>query len=184
MCPTLSLQVLNEDEFVAALRCQQDTLVKVVSVFGNTGDGKSFTLNQTFFGGHPVFQTLNSQLSCTVGVWAAYDPVNHAVIVDTEGLLGVSANENQRTRLLLKVLAISDVVIYRSCAERLHNDLFHFLGDASKAYRRHFSSELTAAVSRGRLKVALSDLGPAVIVFHETQHTQPLMSDGKESLCS
>ena len=51
-------------------------------------------------------------------------------------------NENHRTRQLLKVLAISDVVIYKSRAERLHTDLFYFMGDASKAYNEHFSSEL------------------------------------------
>ena len=51
-------------------------------------------------------------------------------------------NENHRTRQLLKVLAISDVVIYKTKAERLHSDLFYFLGDASKAYNDHFSAEL------------------------------------------
>ena len=51
-------------------------------------------------------------------------------------------NENHRTRQLLKVLAISDVVIYRTRAERLHTDLFYFMGDASKAYNEHFSAEL------------------------------------------
>ncbi len=34
--------------------------------------------------------------------------------------------------LNVKVLAVSDVVVYRTRAERLHNDLFYFLGDASK----------------------------------------------------
>ena len=79
--------------------------MKVVSIFGNTGDGKSHTLNHTFFDGKEVFATSSSQLSCTVGVWAAYDDVNRAIVLDTEGLLGVSGNQNQRTRLLLKVLA-------------------------------------------------------------------------------
>jgi len=78
-------------------------LVKVVSIFGNTGDGKSHTLNQTLFGGREVFTTSHLQTSCTAGVWAAYDPAHHAIVLDTEGLLGVSANENRRTRLLLKV---------------------------------------------------------------------------------
>ena len=113
------------------LGCQGQVGLKVVSVFGNTGDGKSYTLNHTFYSGREVFKTSASQLSCTVGVWAAYDPVNHTVILDTEGLLGMSKNQNQRTRLLLKVLAISDVVIYRTRAERLHTDMFTFLGDAS-----------------------------------------------------
>ena len=77
-----------------------------------------------------------------MGVWAAHSPLYCAVFIDTEGLLGASSNENQRTRLLLKVLAVSDVVIYRSRAERLHNDLFSFLGDASEAYWKYFTPEL------------------------------------------
>ena len=113
------------DEFISKLSCRGETNMKVVSIFGNTGDGKSHTLNHTFFNSEEVFATSSSQLSCTVGVWAAYDNVNHAIILDTEGLLGVSAsgNQNQRTRLLLKVLAISDIIIYRTRAERLHTDL-------------------------------------------------------------
>lgn len=71
-----------------------------------------------------VFATSADQETCTVGVWAAYDPDKQVVCVDTEGLLGVTSNQNKRTRLLLKVLAVSDVIIYRSCADRLHTDLF------------------------------------------------------------
>ena len=35
------------------------------------------------------------------------------LVLDTEGLLGSTTNANRRTRMLLKVLAISDLVIYR-----------------------------------------------------------------------
>lgn len=86
------------------------------------------------------------------------------------------ANQGQRTRLLLKVLAISDVVIYRTHADRLHDDLFKFLGDASDAYRKHFSRELKATTTRCGLDVPLSTLGPAVVLFHETVHTKLLGS--------
>ena len=154
--------------------CDPDAHVKVVSIFGNTGDGKSHTLNHTFFGGHEIFKTSPNQTSCTIGVWAAYDPVHGAVILDTEGLLGVTSNQNQRTRLLLKVLAISDVIVYRTCADRLHNDMFNFLGDASKAYVKHFTQELRAASTRCNFDQPLSTLGPAVIIFHETHHTEIL----------
>ena len=41
--------------------------VKVLSIFGNTGDGKSFTLNHTFFGGENVFLTSSSQAAGTFG---------------------------------------------------------------------------------------------------------------------
>ena len=97
-------------------------------------------------------------------------------------MLGVSQNENRRTRLLLKVLAISDIVIYRTRAERLHNDLFTFLGDASEAYWKYFTPELKEASDRCKLNVPLSTLGPSVIIFHETQHTELLgegASEGK-----
>lgn len=81
-------------------------------------------------------------MSCTIGAWAAYSSEHKTIFIDSEGLLGASKNENRRTRLLLKVLAVSDVVVYRTRAERLHNDLFTFLGDASDAYWKYFTPEL------------------------------------------
>ncbi|XP_063571189.1 zinc finger FYVE domain-containing protein 1 isoform X7 [Pongo abelii] len=171
------IQVTNEEDFIRKLDCKPDQHLKVVSIFGNTGDGKSHTLNHTFFYGREVFKTSPTQESCTVGVWAAYDPVHKVAVIDTEGLLGATVNLSQRTRLLLKVLAISDLVIYRTHADRLHNDLFKFLGDASEAYLKHFTKELKATTARCGLDVPLSTLGPAVIIFHETVHTQLLGSD-------
>ncbi|XP_070325686.1 zinc finger FYVE domain-containing protein 1 isoform X2 [Odocoileus virginianus] len=171
------IQVTNEEDFIRKLDCKPDQHLKVVSIFGNTGDGKSHTLNHTFFYGREVFKTSPAQESCTVGVWAAYDPVHKVAVIDTEGLLGATVNLSQRTRLLLKVLAISDLVIYRTHADRLHNDLFKFLGDASEAYLKHFTKELKATTARCGLDVPLSTLGPAVIIFHETVHTQLLGSD-------
>ncbi|XP_043372751.1 zinc finger FYVE domain-containing protein 1 isoform X2 [Dermochelys coriacea] len=168
---------MNEEDFIKKLDCKPDQHLKVVSIFGNTGDGKSHTLNHTFFYGREVFKTSPAQESCTVGVWAAYDPVRKVVVIDTEGLLGATVNVSQRTRLLLKVLAISDLVIYRTHADRLHNDLFKFLGDASEAYLKHFTKELKATTARCGLDVPLSTLGPAVIIFHETVHTKLLGSD-------
>lgn len=162
------------DDFITKLSCNGEASMKVVSIFGNTGDGKSHTLNHTFFDGQEIFPTSSSQLSCTVGVWAAYDDINHAIVLDTEGLLGVSGNQNQRTRLLLKVLAISDIILYRTRAERLHTDMFTFLGDASDAYLKHFTKELKDATERCHMDVPLCSLGPAVIIFHETQHTHLL----------
>ncbi|XP_048829854.1 zinc finger FYVE domain-containing protein 1 isoform X2 [Brienomyrus brachyistius] len=171
------MQVKDEDEFVRKLDCPPDQLLKVVSIFGNTGEGKSHTLNHTFFLGREVFKTSATQESCTVGVWAALDPIHKVVVIDTEGLLGAGSHQGQRTRLLLKVLAISDIVIYRTHADRLHDDLFKFLGDASDAYLKHFTKELKATTTRCGLDVPLSTLGPAVIIFHETVHTKLLGSD-------
>uniref|UniRef100_L7LZW3 Putative membrane trafficking and cell signaling protein hrs n=1 Tax=Rhipicephalus pulchellus TaxID=72859 RepID=L7LZW3_RHIPC len=168
------LQVSSAAELASQLGCSSDTSVKVISIFGNTGEGKSHTLNHTFYNGQRVFQTSPQQESCTIGVWAAHCPEHGLLTIDTEGLLGVAENQNQRTRLLLKVLAVSDIVIYRTRAERLTTDLFTFLGDASQAYVSHFAHELKALKERCKLDKPISALGPAVIVFHETMHTKPL----------
>lgn len=174
MLLVLNTQVQSSEDLIRKLGISDYSGTKVLSIFGNTGDGKSHTLNHTFFDGEEVFKTSASQLSCTVGVWASYDKFTHCIILDTEGLLGMSGNQNQRTRLLLKVLAISDVIVYRTRAERLHTDMFTFLGDASEAYLKHFSKELHAATERFHMNVPLCTLGPAVIIFHETQHTDLL----------
>ena len=174
-------QVENEEVFINKLGCNGDDTLKVISIFGNTGDGKSHTLNYTFFSGHEVFPTSAQQNSCTMGVWAAHDPRSRAIVLDTEGMLGVTANQNQRTRLLLKILAVSDVVIFRTKADRLHNDMFSFLSDASTAYRKHFSTELKDAMKRFRTEGSLSAMGPAVVIFQETQHTE-VLGKGKNNL--
>lgn len=83
------LKVSSAEHFVKNLNCAaKDLKIKVVSIFGNTGDGKSHTLNQTFFNGQEVFRTSNEQSSCTLGVWAAFDPALKVICLDTEGLLG------------------------------------------------------------------------------------------------
>ncbi|XP_075257475.1 zinc finger FYVE domain-containing protein 1-like isoform X3 [Convolutriloba macropyga] len=163
-------------ELSGQLQCTENNPVKVVSIFGNTGDGKSHTLNHTFFDGKEVFKTSSSQITGTVGVWAAYDPENKSLVLDTEGLLGVTNNQNVRSRLLVKILAISDIIIYRTRSDRLHSDTFQFLGDASAAYLKYFSPELKTISENCR--VSVSNLGPSLIVFHETSFTEPLKDDG------
>ncbi|KAG8229367.1 hypothetical protein J437_LFUL009682 [Ladona fulva] len=175
------LKVSSAEKFLSRLGCGSSTRVKVVSIFGNTGDGKSHTLNFTFFDGNEVFSTSSAQDSCTIGVWAAFDPCLRVILLDTEGLLGCTNHENQRTRLLLKVLAVSDLVIYRTRSERLHTDLFTFLGEASRAYTQHFQSALQAVGVRAEFGGPLSALGPAVVIFHETRHTSPLKSTSTQS---
>ncbi|XP_012278735.1 zinc finger FYVE domain-containing protein 1 isoform X2 [Orussus abietinus] len=175
------LKVINAEQFAEKLGCIKDSKVKVVSIFGNTGDGKSHTLNQTFFKGREIFRTSNEQSSCTLGVWAAFDPNLNIVCLDTEGLLGETIHENERTRLLLKVLAVSDIVVYRTRSERLHRDLFTFLGAASRAYSHHFQTALQAVGQREGVSNCLSALGPSVIVFHETRHTRLLTNNASES---
>jgi len=175
------LQVSSAEAFLQRLHCQDPvTRVKVVSIFGNTGDGKSYTLNHALFNGDDVFRTSNEQDSCTLGVWAAFDPNLNIICLDTEGLLGSTRHKNQRTRLLLKVLAVSDIVIYRTRAERLHEDMFTFLGSASRAYTQHFQKALQMVGKRGEFGGPLSALGPAVIIFHETRNTLTLNA-GREN---
>ncbi|XP_060531579.1 zinc finger FYVE domain-containing protein 1-like isoform X2 [Cylas formicarius] len=169
-----NLNIKSEKLFLSALNLEPNKKVKVVSIFGNTGEGKSFTLNKVFFNGDEVFKTSSAQTSCTMGVWAKYDPNLKVICLDTEGLLGISNKENQRTRLLLKVLAISDIIIYRTRAERLQKDMYTFLGAASKAYRDHFSAALQKALSKADGEKIVPGLGPGVVVFHETRHTETL----------
>lgn len=170
---TEKLRIHSAEAFVDKLECAKGNAnVKVISIFGNTGDGKSHTLNHTFFKGEEVFKTSSEQDSCTLGVWAALQPTSGVLCLDTEGLLGVGTSENQRTRMLLKVLAISDIVIYRTRSERLHSDMFTFLGTASKAFCLHFSAALQTLSLTGPPQA----LGPAVIIFHETRNTNVLHS--------
>ena len=127
-----NLSVSGYEEFCRKLGCESSgTKSKVVSIVGNAGDGKSYALNKIFFpndeqttehdGSEEAFSTsASSEGSCTLGVWAAFEPRTQTLVLDTEGMLGVNssgkelANENRRTRQLLKVLAISDVVIYKT----------------------------------------------------------------------
>lgn len=169
------LRVSSAEHFLKCLRIPEEVKkVKVVAIFGNTGEGKSHTMNQTFFNGEEIFKTSAEQFSCTMGVWAAFDPNFKVICIDTEGLLGVTRKESQRTRLLLKVLAISDVVIFRTRAERLQRDMYTFLGGASKAYKEHFQKAIHQVWEKNDVDDPPLSLGPSVIIFHETRHTNTL----------
>lgn len=169
-----SFMLLNHNEqlmmdvassFTDLLNIDSDTKVKVVSIIGNTGEGKSHTMNETFCEGKHVFRTSSRQQAATIGCWAAYDPLHHAILLDTEGML----NNNQPIRLLLKVMAVSDVVIYRTRSERLHSDMFHFLGDACTLLHTHFSPY---------------HHHPSIIISHHTQHTELLAKGSREEASS
>jgi zinc finger FYVE domain-containing protein 1 len=60
-----------------------------------------------------VFSTVQKDASslttCTQGVWAAFDPLHDLILLDTEGWLGISANEKLNVRHLLKVSFINGV---------------------------------------------------------------------------
>ncbi|CAF4303403.1 unnamed protein product, partial [Adineta steineri] len=137
------LTVNNKEDFISQLQSPSpDPLVKCVSIIGNTGDGKSYTLNQVFFNGEEKFDTSSTSDSCTMGVWSALDENHRTLVLDTEGRLGLSQNDNIRNRLLLKILCISDIVIFRTRAAKLPNDMFQFLSDASNAFHKYFRKEL------------------------------------------
>lgn len=102
-----NLQIATPELFCKKLKCQSLDKIKVISIFGNTGDGKSHTMNQVFFDGEPVFRTSPEQSSCTIGVYAAMQREQGVLCLDTEGLLGTTAKSNKRMRMLLKVCAIN-----------------------------------------------------------------------------
>lgn len=112
--------VANVEELCLKLGCDKSTNAKVVSILGNAGDGKSHLLNKVFFDlEEEVFQTSSSSSdSCTIGVWAAFEPRMQVLVLDTEGMHGVPAsslkNDIKRMRQLLKIVAISDIVIYKT----------------------------------------------------------------------
>ncbi|CAH8455550.1 unnamed protein product [Dicrocoelium dendriticum] len=185
-----SVQLVDENEnimfddcesFADQLMCPMDQPVKVVAIVGNTGDGKSYTMNQSFFNGKKVFATSPTQTTCTMGVWAAYLPSKRCILLDTEGMLGTAVNQNQHRRLLLKVFAVSDLVIYLTKAPRLHTDMFTFLADASDSFAKHFRPDLEALAKRTGLPWSPTQLGPAVIVFQETRHTDPLSGSSENN---
>ncbi|XP_053693658.1 zinc finger FYVE domain-containing protein 1-like isoform X2 [Sabethes cyaneus] len=167
------VQVKSGEVFCKKLGVAPEAKIKVVSIFGNTGDGKSHTLNHAFFGGKEVFKTSAEPSSCTMGIWASFHRPNNVLCLDTEGLLGETINENRQMRMLLKVLAISDIIIYRTRSERLRTDMYKFLGMASKAFTKYFSTALQSLALPG----SPQSLGPAVIIFHETQNTEVLKED-------
>ncbi|MPC33322.1 Zinc finger FYVE domain-containing protein 1 [Portunus trituberculatus] len=170
------LQVKNAKELLSKMGCSSDKnlYIKVVSIFGNTGEGKSYTLNEIFFNGAEVFKTSANQSSCTLGVWGAYDPFTKALVLDTEGMLGISNSSKQRKRLLLKVLAISDIIIYRTRAERLNTDMYKFLAEASRAYTKYFRGDLEAVARKAECDCIF---GPPVYIFHDTRHTNVLTEE-------
>ncbi|CAF1118512.1 unnamed protein product [Rotaria magnacalcarata] len=169
------LTVNSESDFIRQFKCsQQDPKVKCVSIIGNTGDGKSYTLNQVFFNGKQKFHTSSTTESCTIGVWSTLDENQRTLILDTEGRLGLSQNDNIRNRLLLKILCVSDIVIYRTKAPKLPNDMFQFLSDASNAFLKYFRKELESVMKSCRVDGPMSAMGPTLIVFHETQYTKVL----------
>ena len=59
--------------------------------------------------------------------------------------------------------------------------MFYFLGDASKAYVKHFKMELDKMGEQSYksedkvITISASNLGPTIVIFHETLHTDVLV---------
>ncbi|CAF1114250.1 unnamed protein product, partial [Rotaria sordida] len=168
------LTINNESEFLHRLKCEKDLSVKCISIIGNTGDGKSYTLNQVFFNGQEIFHTSSTANSSTLGIWTALDEYHRILIFDTEGHFGLSENDNKHNRLLLKILCISDIIIYRTRASKLSNDMFQFLSDISNVFIKYFRKELENIMKNCKIDESISTIGPTLIIFHETQHTEIL----------
>lgn len=68
------------------------------------------------------------------------------------------------------------MVIYRVKGERLQDDMFNFLGSASKSYIKHFQKALYTVCNRSIDPIQHTDSvqGPALCIFHETRNTEPL----------
>lgn len=68
------------------------------------------------------------------------------------------------------------MVIYRVKGERLQDDMFNFLGSASKSYIKHFQKALSTVCNGSIDSTKSSDSvqGPTLCIFHETRNTEPL----------
>lgn len=71
---------------------------------------------------------------------------------------------------------MSDIVIYRVKGERLQDDMFNFLGSASKSYIKHFQKAVHSVCNRSIDPIKYSEFvqGPILFIFHETRNTEPL----------
>ncbi|CAG5126834.1 unnamed protein product [Candidula unifasciata] len=167
-----ALKVMTKDDFIDKLGCDRNDTFKVVSVFGSSANRKLHTINHMFFRGLDVFKTS----TCITGVCCSADKQHKLIVMDTKGLLDSVAQKNNNKQLLLKVLAVSDVVIYHTRDEHLPGDMVGCLHDISKAYLQHFQQELQSASKQ--FGISESDMGPSLVVFHETANTDALDNTG------
>ncbi|XP_040577741.1 zinc finger FYVE domain-containing protein 1 [Lepeophtheirus salmonis] len=153
-----------EDSWISRLGLSQNREIKVICVVGKTGEGKSHLCNNGIFGGEKIFAEGSD--SNGQGIWCAYHGGIKALVLDTHGLSGPPGqNEGKAYRRLFKAMALSDLIIYKTTSEKLHNDLFYFLNDFSIAYKHHFCPIISS----------FSDAScPSVLIYHETQFTDVL----------
>ncbi|KAJ3658912.1 hypothetical protein Zmor_010626 [Zophobas morio] len=169
--------IKTEQEFVDLLKINPRHKIKVVSIVGNTGNGKSYTLNHTFFDGVEFFKT-KLEYSCNLGMWAKYDPTLKIICIDTEGFVASSKEICQQSYFLLKIFAISDIVIYRTTSEELPSYMYRFLGEASKIYKEYFNCVLQKIWPNYETEKETTSVGPCVIIFNEPKHPNTLTNVG------
>lgn len=102
-----NLKVDSVEQLIHDLDCPDDCKLKVITIIGNSGDGKSYTLNhvkillveiylhlyntkfmvfQLFFRGREIFKTSKFDEEGTRGIWAAYHPARRLLCLDTPPL--------------------------------------------------------------------------------------------------
>lgn len=168
-----NLQIATPELFCKKLKCQSLDKIKVISIFGNTGDGKSHTMNQVFFDGEPVFRTSPEQSSCTIGVYAAMQREQGVLCLDTEGLLGTTAKSNKRMRMLLKVcvdLSITFDFSFELLALWFSTDFSHF-GYCGLSHTLGAFAQWYVRVSRHRLEGVLPAFHSGAAGHGQWQHS-------------
>lgn len=165
----------EETAFIDKLGCDRGDTFKLLSVLGSTRDWHSQALNHILFRDQEIIKTSISHSATTAGISCSLSKDHRVLALDAGGLQCSLASENHLTCHLLKVLAVSDIVIYCMKAEHQHKDLPGFLTNATKDYLKHFRQELQFASQQ--YGVSLSDLCPTFIVLHET--LRPETFEGK-----
>lgn len=155
---------------------------KVVSVVGNAGEGKSHALNYLFCDGNKFRTSSNSGTegdtsnSVSTDVWLFLAKEQGALVLDTPGKAGTGLMGYKTNRLLFKVMAVSDIVIYRTRSERLQSDMFEFLSGFCTAYNDFMKQDLHDLVDKGESEFVSHR--PALIICHDTRTTSVIADNG------
>uniref|UniRef100_A0A6A7FVX9 Zinc finger FYVE domain-containing protein 1 n=1 Tax=Hirondellea gigas TaxID=1518452 RepID=A0A6A7FVX9_9CRUS len=153
-----------------------DTPLKVLTVVGNIGEGKSHVLNQLFFDGREVFPTSNNSVrqcsteDITESIGAVSGTITKGVLVlDTEGKTSNSVQNVYTNRIIYKAMAVSDIILYRCRSERLQPDMYEFLSHFARMYHSIFKSDIQKLMPGSDNFYSNS---PSLVIFHDTRNTE------------
>lgn len=118
--------------------CKPGQPWKVVSIFGNTADGKSHTSTTPFMSGRPS----TPRLPGSPAPWEC----GRARPRPQRPSRRCGGSPSQTTPLLLRGLATSDLAVLGTGADGLRHDPFKGLGGASAAYLKYFPKDLMATL--------------------------------------